>query len=136
VSGMAENGQATVEQVQASVQAVPLPPLDPDHLRPRDWIRASENDQIAGVLQGLGKQEPWELLGTKYRFAIMVWCFKSRLDPAFTWDQALDSEFGEFGEQAPPPLPAVSTSSGSSGAASSGSGSSGTRSRRANEPSS
>jgi hypothetical protein len=72
--------------------------LDPDLLTFRDMKRARV------VLNG---RNPWELLGDPdERGPLIVWCLRSRTDPAFTWDDAEDTNFGQL-EQAgtgePPP---------------------------------
>lgn len=79
------------------------PPLNPDILTPRDLQRAKQ-------IIGDGKS-PFELLADpETMFPLVIWCLKSREDPAFTWDQALDTPFGEFDmtagaeDNTPPPI--------------------------------
>lgn len=95
------NGKATTKQ--ALQQPTPAEAgklrLSIDSLTPRDLIRAR-------VM--LGGRDPNEVLAgadTYERVTLMMWCLKSRTDPAFTWDEALDTPFGEFdaSEEEPPP---------------------------------
>lgn len=79
------------------------PPLNADVLTPRDLTRAKA---------ALGGQNPFELLGDPVTmFPLIIWCLKSRDDPSFTWEQALDTPFGDFDmsggledDSQPPPI--------------------------------
>jgi hypothetical protein len=56
-----------------------------DALTPRDLLRA----KVA-----LDGRNPYELMDDPCESAaLVIWCIKSRTDPAFTWDQALDTPF-------------------------------------------
>ncbi|HEY3261849.1 MAG TPA: hypothetical protein VGJ95_16555 [Pseudonocardiaceae bacterium] len=91
--------------------------LDPDLLTFRDMKRAR-------VV--LGGRNPWELLeDPDERGILIVWCIRSRTDPAFTWDDAENTSFGQLeaasGGEPPPqqggkpgssgPEPAISDTS-------------------------
>ena len=103
------NGKVAVEQAEAVSQAITSPAspapaklrLHMDSLTPRDLSRAR-------VM--LGGQDPNEVLAsddTYERIALMIWCLKSRTMPGFTWDDALDTPFGEFDmsvDEPPPPI--------------------------------
>jgi hypothetical protein len=82
--------------------------LDPEVLTPRDMQRAK-----AGPLRG---RSAYELMGDpEEMFPLIIWCLRSRDDPGFTWEQALDTPFSNYdmaGGQSPPesPTPAPSGS--------------------------
>jgi hypothetical protein len=74
--------------------------LHADALTTRDMIRART------ALGG----DPYERLSaeqTEDQVTFIVWCLLSRDNPAFTWDDALDTPFGAFemGDETPPPTP-------------------------------
>lgn len=88
------NGQPTTAEAKAVVVAAAAPARKPrlhvDLLTPRDMIRART---------ALGGRNPNEMLegnDTFERITLMIWCLKSRTNPDFTWDDALDTPFGEF----------------------------------------
>jgi hypothetical protein len=61
--------------------------LDLDQLTPRDFKRAR-------VM--LGGRDPGELIEVhEDRTALIIWCVRSRDDPGFTWDMALDTPWSE-----------------------------------------
>ena len=72
--------------------------VDPSLLTPRDLQRA----KVA-----TGGRNPYELLEDPAEaFPLVLWCLKSRDDPGFTWDQALDTPFADLdmtGEEPDPP---------------------------------
>jgi hypothetical protein len=73
--------------------------LDPENLTPGDLKRAKA---------ALGGRNPWELLDDPLDAMILaIWCFKSRDNPAFTFEDAENTRLGEFDmtEQLPPPIP-------------------------------
>jgi hypothetical protein len=70
----------------------------------------------AGPLEG---RSAFELMNDPDEmFVLIIWCLKSRTDPSFTWEQAMDTPFGAFSDP-PPAAPEVSTD----GASLNGSGS-------------
>ena len=92
--------------------------LDPAQLTPRDLKRA----QVA--LKG---QNPWELLEDPLDALILtIFCLRSRDDPEFTYEDALDVPLGDFElvneEEPPPPSPATPSLNGSPAASESGKG--------------
>jgi hypothetical protein len=73
--------------------------LDPNELTPGDLKRA----RVA-----LDGRNPWELLEDPLDAMILaIWCFKSREDPTFTFEDAENVKLGEFdmSGQGPPPIP-------------------------------
>jgi hypothetical protein len=107
-----ENGQVAVaeaEQVAAEAVAAEAakPWLDPDALTPRDYLRGKQ--QLADVLKG---RSPYELLQGEEMYPWLIWAIRSRTDPGYTWEQALDEPFWQFriGGDAPGPLPAATGS--------------------------
>lgn len=109
---MSENGQVATEvaeQVIAEVATVPAKLwLHPDALKPRDYLRGKL--ALKDVLEERGHSNCYDFLGTDEMYPWLMWALRSREDPSFTWDQALDTEFSEFtmGDERPPPptLPA------------------------------
>jgi hypothetical protein len=88
----------------AYVREVPVsdkPRLHWGMLTPRDLKRAK-----ASVTGG---KDPLEFIQDKVdEITLTIWCFKSRTDPEFTWDQAEATPLGEFDlreedKAAPPP---------------------------------
>lgn len=82
---------------------------DPDLLTPRDLSRARK---VLG-------RDPAELfLFMEDRTALVIWCTRTRDDPEFTWDQALDTPLSEIvapPDEEPDPQPAsMPASNGSS----------------------
>jgi hypothetical protein len=103
------NGQGQVDQLTEAAAPPDAPPgggreritLDPDLLSSRDMLRARV------VLDG---RNPYEVLDDPLeRVPLIVWCLRSRTDPTFTWDQALDTPFSRLqfgpGEPDPPTAP-------------------------------
>jgi hypothetical protein len=101
-------------------------PFDPMQLTPRDMFRAAP---VLKEQAGLADVDPYDLLdvsGDRYlRRVLIIWCLRSRDDPAFTWDQAWDTPFGDMfdedededeetepGEGAEPPLTQTPASDG------------------------
>ena len=83
--------------------------LDPGQLTPRDLQRA----KVA-----LDGRNPWELLEDPLDALILtIFCLRSRDDPEFTYEDALDVPLGDFElvneEEPPPPSPATTSSDGS-----------------------
>lgn len=73
-----QNGQVTAGKLR----------LDPEELTPGDLKRA----RVA-----LDGRNPWELFEDPLDAMILaIWCFKSREDPTFTWEQAENTRLGEF----------------------------------------
>jgi hypothetical protein len=73
--------------------------LTPDLLTPGDLKRA----RVA-----LGGRSPWELLEDPLDAMILaIWCFRSRENPDFTFEDAENTPLGEFdmGGEVPPPIP-------------------------------
>lgn len=71
--------------------------VDPEQLTLRDMQRAR-------VM--LGGRNPWEILdqGDETRVALIIWCLRSRTDPEFTMDMAMDAPMSEFARRdADPP---------------------------------
>ena len=89
---MSSNGQITAEQAQA-IQQPPSgkPRYGRGSLSPRDFKRAR-------VM--LGGRDPEEVLRGDWEdaAALLLWCVKTRSDPSFTWDQAVDTPFDAFDE--------------------------------------
>ena len=100
------NGKVKEDVARRAVEQASMPEkpwLHPDALRPRDHLRAKE--ALVDVLNG---RSPYEMLGSgDEMYPYLMWCIKSRTDPTFTWEQALDTEFHEFrmGDDRPPPIP-------------------------------
>lgn len=78
--------------------------VNADLLTLRDMQRARK------MLKELhGEQDapnPWEILeeGSELRVALVLWCLKSRTDPSFTLDDAMDAPMSSFtnGDAGPP----------------------------------
>jgi len=134
---MSENGQVATEvaeQVAAEAVAPAKPWLHPDALRPRDYLRGK-----AALKDVLGEREScYDFLGTDEMYTWLIWALRSREDPSFTWDQALDTEFSEFtmGDERPPPPTLPAEKPGRSGSMPAGSSSTLRRPRPAAAPSS
>ena len=138
---MSENGKVTTEVAEQAVQAVAegaAPArlwLHPDALKPRDYLRGKV--ALAGVLEERKYTSCYDFLGTDEMYPFLIWALRSRDDPSFGWEEALDTPFYEFetGDDARPqtqlPVP-----SGSSESMPSGSGSTRRRPRPAAVPSS
>src|SRR5829696_6394340 len=66
-------------------------------LTPRDMLRAAP---VLKEQAGLSDVDPYDLLdvsGDKYlRRVLVIWCLRSRENPAFTWDEAFDTPFGDL----------------------------------------
>jgi hypothetical protein len=97
-----------------TLETPPSPPapsprvlLDADKLNMGDMMRARK------MLAGLDSQNPWAgrdpwsvLAGpVEERDAMIIWCARSRTDPAFTWEQACAVPLGELDLPEEPPLP-------------------------------
>jgi hypothetical protein len=70
--------------------------LDPNLLTPRDMKRA----RVA-----ISGQNPYEMMENQDdAIPLIIWCLQSRVDPDFTWEQALDTPFSDFemAEEGPP----------------------------------
>lgn len=111
--------------------------LSPLQLTTKDVIRARP---MLKEQAGLEHTDPWDLLDETgdpdLRRALVIWCVKSRTNPTFTWDQAMETPFGAMypddeEPEATPPTPGP-TSSGSGPGESSNGGS--RRRRPAAEP--
>lgn len=136
----AANGKVQDDVAERAVQAetaeVPAKVwLNSGALKPRDLVRA--RIQLADVLNG---RAPLELLDPDKDefFPFLIWCQRSRSDPSFSWDDALDTDFDDCkmgGERPPPPMLPRSTS-GSSGTPSIGSRSKPPPPKHEREPSS
>jgi hypothetical protein len=115
---MTEPTPDQLEQAAEQQAAVELPKvvLDSDRLTPGDMKRAR-------VV--LGGRNPFELLDDPIdRVVLVIWCQRSRLDPAFSWAQAEATPFSECiaaGDDRPPDSAANSSSTGSPPARSNGS---------------
>jgi hypothetical protein len=99
---MTENGQ-TPER----------PKIDARLLTPRDMARAKV--ALAEVLDG---RSPYDMVEGEVDDAVpfTIWCLKSRANPAFTWEEALDTPFlGDFEPVSPPPIPPPDASGSSPG---------------------
>jgi hypothetical protein len=134
---MSENGHVATEvaeQVVAEAVAPAKPWLHPDALRPRDYLRGKE--ALKDILGD--RQSCYDFLGTDEMYTWLIWALRSRDDPSFTWDQALDTEFSEFtmGDERPPPPTRTAGSSGRSESTQSVSGSKPPRRKPATEPNS
>ena len=84
----------------------------------------------------LGDRSAYDLLDDDYdRVPLTIWCLRSRTDPSFTWQQALETPYlSEWTEGPPgPPTTAAPPAGGANGA---GSASSKKRTAPANGPSS
>jgi hypothetical protein len=81
--------------------------LSADQLTPRDMNRAKE--LLGDVLAGRSPYDMLEDMAEAVPFTI--WCLRTRTDPAFTWDDALDAPFladaqvGPSRPLTPPPSP-------------------------------
>jgi hypothetical protein len=134
---MSENGHVATEvaeQVVAEAVAPAKPWLHPDALRPRDYLRGK-----AALKDVLGdRQSCYDFLGTDEMYPWQMWALRSRENPSFTWDQALDTEFSEFsmGDERPPPPTLPAEKPGRSGSTLAGNGSTPRRPRREAAPSS
>lgn len=134
---MSENGQVdteVAEQAVAEAVAPSKPWLHPDALKPRDYLRGK-----LALKDVLGDRAScYDFLGTDEMYTWLIWALRSRDDPSFTWDRALDSEFSEFsmGDERPPPPTLPAAKPGRSESPPSGSGSTRRQPRRAVEPSS
>jgi hypothetical protein len=100
---MTENGKVDTEVAEQAVQVAAAVPhryrLDSDELTPSDIKRARV------MLNG---KNPWEVLSHEDdMFTLMIWCFKSRTDPSFTWEQAENTPFGEFDPAVPNDPPPI-----------------------------
>ena len=95
---MTDNGQ--VDTATATRAAGEKPWLHPDALTPRDYLRAKT--ALEAVLDG---RSPYELLTGEEMYPFLIWALRSREDPTFTWEQALDTPFWHFrmGDEPPPP---------------------------------
>jgi len=98
---MSDNGKAPAEVTAAARQG-----YSPQMLTPRDMLRAK-----AALADVLGDRSPYDMFDDDLeRAPFIIWCLRSRTDPGFTWEDALDTPYlGEFeiGDSRPPP-PTVS----------------------------
>jgi hypothetical protein len=110
---MSDNGKAPAE-VTTDRQG-----YSPDLLTPRDMLRAAA---VLGDV--LGERSPYDMFTDDLeRAPFIIWCLRSRTDPSFTWEDALDTPYlGEFeiGDSRPPqtapsPTPSPPGSSASGG---------------------
>lgn len=104
---MTETAQAQNGQVPAALRPVVEDRvLGWDDLSPRDLLRAK-------AAKLFGETDPQEAVEAEplYATALVIWCVKSREDPAFTWDQALDSPYSTLKVAAAPPPPPARTPS-------------------------
>jgi hypothetical protein len=89
---MSENGQIPERQK-----------IDARLLTPRDMARAKV--ALAEMLDG---RSPYDMVEGDVEDAVpfTIWCLKSRANPAFTWEDALDTPFlGDFDPVSPPQTP-------------------------------
>lgn len=132
---MSENGQVTTEVAEQAVAEVAAAPaklwLHPDALKPRDYLRGKL--ALKDVLEERGHSNCYDFLGTDDMYPWLMWALRSREDPSFTWDQALDTEFSEFsmGDERPPPPTLPAERPGRSESTRNGSGSTRRQPRRA-----
>jgi hypothetical protein len=116
-----DNGQlATADAEEAVAEAAAAderPWLDADALTPRDYVRGKT--ALAAVLAEHKMGSCYELLAGETMYPWCIWALKSRDDPDYTWEQALDEPFWQFrigDDHRPPPRPAPPRSSpGSAG---------------------
>jgi hypothetical protein len=132
------NGKVAIEVAEQAVQETVAPAklwLHPDALKPRDYLRGKI--ALRAVLDELEHDSCYDFLGTDEMYTWCMWALKSRTNPKFTWDEALDTEFREFrmGEEVPPQTQ-PSESSGKSETTPNGSGSKPQRRKPATEPAS
>ena len=105
---MTNNGQVTDD---LEVEAGPRRYL-PTLLTSADMNRART---------ALGDRSAYDLLDDDYdRVPLTIWCLRSRTDPSFTWQQALETPYlSEWVEGPPgPPTTAAPPAGGANGAAS------------------
>lgn len=92
---MTDNGSAPAEAVASLASA--RQKLDPDLLTPRDLLRAQDMLDELGDGDKLKGADIYEVMANRTRRAgVIIWCLKSRTDPSFTFEQALDTPYGEF----------------------------------------
>ena len=108
--------------------------LHPDALRPRDYLRGKI--ALRKVLEELKLSSCYDLLSGEYMYPWIMWALKSRDNPKFTWDQALDTDFHEFEMSDSPPQTRPLDASGGSETGQNSSGSKATQPKPEPEPSS
>lgn len=102
---MTDNGQAARRRM-----------ISPERLTPRDHLRAKK--ALAAVLEEYGLESTYHAIEDQdIAVPFTIWCLKSRANPDFTWDEALDTEYlveTEIAESAPPQMlaPPVGSASG------------------------
>ena len=109
---MTNNGQVTDPD---AVEAGPRRYL-PTLLTSADMNRAR-----TALAEVLGDRSAYDMLDDDYdRFPLTIWCLRSRTDPGFTWQQALETPYlSEWVEGPPgPPTTAAPPAGGANGAAS------------------
>ncbi len=136
---MSENGKVAAEVAEALQVVTGVPAklwLHPDALKPRDYLRGKV--ALKEVLGEAGHESCYDFLGTDEMYTWLMWALRSRDDPSFTWDQALDTEFSEFsmGDERPPPPTPQGGKPGRSESTPAGSSSKSRRPKREVEPSS
>jgi hypothetical protein len=107
---MTDNGTPPAEAL-AELAATPAPrvSLDPDDTTPRDMLRARK---MHAERDGRDLDEVMD--DRIERGATIIWCLRSRDDPSFTYDMALDTPYRDvIGEDEPPPPTAPPTKPGS-----------------------
>ncbi|HEY5990542.1 MAG TPA: hypothetical protein VIV12_29745 [Streptosporangiaceae bacterium] len=137
---MSENGQVATEVAEQAIAEVTEAPaklwLHPDALKPRDYLRGKT--ALKAELEERGHQSCYDFLGTDEMYPFLIWALKSREDPSFGWDDALDTEFSEFsmGDERPPPPTLPAEKPGRSDSTPNENGSARRQPRRAAAPSS
>jgi hypothetical protein len=88
------------------------PSLNPELLTPRDMQRAK-----VALAEVLGDRDPYDMIEERATAVpFTIWCLRSRVDPSFTWEQALDTPFlGDFEPFGPPQIPGPAANGGSPG---------------------
>ena len=112
---MTDNGQVTdLEAVEAG----------PRRYLPTLLTSADMNRARTALAEVLGDRSAYDMLDDDYdRVPLTIWCLRSRTDPSFTWQQALETPYlAEWAEGEPgPPTIAAPPAGGANGAASAGS---------------
>jgi hypothetical protein len=107
------NGKVKDEVAEKIKAEVPVKLwLHPDALRPRDYLRGKI--ALREVLEELKMDSCYEMLSGDYMYPWIMWALRSRTNPKFTWDEALDSDFYNFEMSDSPPQTLPLDSSGRS----------------------
>lgn len=85
--------------------------ISPMLLTARDHLRAKA--PLADIVAACGYDSTYAMVeDAEWAVPFTIWCLKTRTDPGFTWDQALDTPYlleTEIGESGPPQTPAPPT---------------------------